>query len=132
MVRHHQAGHDFALEDVAFHDLGDVSVRFHLIPHAFRIDHDARAHGAMIETAGFVRPDDSFQIEPFRLLFEPGMQGFGAEFRTAAARIVGASLVGADEDMACKAGHDRCYVGIVAVFNRSINRLTSPAAMSRD
>jgi hypothetical protein len=34
--------------------------------------------------------------------------------------------------MACKAGHDRCYVGIVAVFNRSINRLTSPAAMSRD
>jgi hypothetical protein len=55
-----ETGYDFALDDMALHNFRHVGFGFDLIPHAFRIDHDARPFGAMIETAGFIGTNDVF------------------------------------------------------------------------
>lgn len=76
MIRHEQASHDFTVQNVPFHNFGDVGFCFHAVPDAFGIDHDAWPLGAVIETAGLVRADNVFQVQALRFGFKTGMEGF--------------------------------------------------------
>lgn len=76
MVRHEQTGHDFAVQNVTFHDFGDIGIRFHAVPDAFGIDHDAGSLGAMIETACLVRADDVLQVQALGFRLKAGVQSF--------------------------------------------------------
>lgn len=76
MVRHEQTGHDFAVQNVTFHDFGDIGIRFHAVPDAFRIDHDTGSLGAMIQTAGLIRADDVLQVEALGFRLKAGVQSF--------------------------------------------------------
>ena len=102
MIGHDETGHNFALDNVALHDFRHVGFGFDLIPHAFRIDHDARPLSAMIETPGFIGSHNVFQVQPLRFLFEVGVERLGSKLRAASTRIVGAPLVGTDENMSGK------------------------------
>ena len=104
MVGHEETSHDFALHYVAFHDFRHIGVRFDAVPDSFGINDDAGSEGAMVETSGFIRANHILEVEPLRFLLEPGMQRLGSEFRAAAARIVGASLVGTNENMSRECG----------------------------
>ena len=90
LIGHEQSFDELSLYDVTLHDFLHVSLGGDAVPHSFGIDHHARSLGAIIQTARFVRADDPFEIESFRLLLETGVQRFGAELGTAASRIVGA------------------------------------------
>ena len=117
MIRHQQAGHDFALHDMPFHDFRDVRVRFDAVPHAFGVDDDAGALRTMVQAAGFVRAHDVLQIQALGFGLEAGVQGFRTQFRAAASRIVRGALVDTDEDMAFKRRQriPVCYACMVAV-----------------
>ena len=106
MAGQDETGHDFAFDDMALHDFRHIGFGFDLIPHAFWVDDDARSFGAMVETAGFIGADDVFQVQPFRFLFETGVERFRSELRAAPAWIIGASLVGTDENMTGKGRHE--------------------------
>ena len=102
MIGHDETGHNLGFDDVALHDFRHVGFGFDLIPHAFRIDHDARPLSAMIETPCFISSHDVFQVQPLRFLFEAGVERLGSKFGAAPTRIVGAPLVGTDENMSGK------------------------------
>ena len=74
MIRHDQARDNFALYDMPLHDLRHVGFRFHAIPYAFRVNDDTRPFGAVVEAAGFIRPDNVFQIESLGFLLEMCVQ----------------------------------------------------------
>ncbi len=107
MIGHDQSCYDLALDDVALHDFRHVGFGFDLIPHAFWIDHDARSFGAMVEAPGFIGADDVFQIQPLRFLLEVGVERLRSKLGATSTRIVGAPLVGTDEDVAFITRHDR-------------------------
>ena len=117
MIRHQQAGDDFAIEDMPFHDFRDVGVRFDAVPDAFGIDDDAGPLRAMVQTAGFVRADDVFQVQTLGFSLEAGVKAFRTQFRAAAPGIVRAALVDTDEDMALERRQriPVCYACMVAV-----------------
>lgn len=79
MVRHQQAGHDFAFDHVSFHDLRHIGFRFHGVPDPLRINHHTGSQRTVVETAGFIGPDDVLQIEAFGFLLESCMQSFGSQ-----------------------------------------------------
>ena len=104
MIRHEQAGHDFAVDHVALHNFGDISLGFHAIPNTFRINDHTRPQGAVIKAAGFIGTHDIFQIQALGFVLEPGMQRFRSQFRAAASRVVRATLVDANENMTLERG----------------------------
>lgn len=105
MVGHEQSGHDLTLHDMPFHDLGHIGLRADPIPDSLRVDDHAGSHLAMVEAAGLVCADDSFEVQPFRFILEMGVELFRAQIGAAAARIVFGALVGADKDMTLKWRH---------------------------
>ena len=117
MIRHQQAGHDLAVDDMPFHDFRDVGVRFDAVPHAFGIDDDAGPLRTMIQAAGLVRPHDVLQVQALGFRLEAGVQGLRAQFRAAAPRILRGALVDTDEDMALERRQriPVCYACMVAV-----------------
>ena len=66
MIRHEQAGYDFAFQNMPFHNLRHVRFCLHAIPHALWVHHDAWSLGAMVQTAGLIRADNILQIQAFR------------------------------------------------------------------
>jgi hypothetical protein len=62
MIWHDQARDDFAPYDVAFHNFGDVSVRFHGVPDTLGVDDHTGALGAMVEATGLIRTHDIFEV----------------------------------------------------------------------
>ena len=76
MVWHDQAGDDFAFDDVALHNFGDVGFGLDTVPDALRIDHNTGSLRAMVETAGLVGSHDILQIETLGFLLEMSVQGF--------------------------------------------------------
>ena len=73
MIRHEQAGHHFAFQNMPFHDLRHIGFCLHAVPHALRVHHNARSLGAMVQTARLIRADDILQIQALRLRLEAGM-----------------------------------------------------------
>jgi len=112
MIGHDKTGHNFALDDVAFHDFRHVGVGFDLIPHPFWIDHDARSLSTMIEAPGFIGPYDILQVQPFRFLLEARVERFRSKLGAAPTGIVGASLVCADENMSGECRHEWFLLGL--------------------
>jgi len=106
MIGHDEAGDDLALDNVALHDFRHVGFGFDLIPHAFRVNHDARPFGTMIETSGFIGAYDAFQVQPLRFLLEAGVKRLRSELGAASTGIVGASLVGTDENVTGEGRHE--------------------------
>jgi len=76
MVRHDQACHDFALDDMALHDFRHVGFGFDAVPHTFRVDDDTRPFSAMVEATGLICTHDVLQIEPLRFLLEMRVEKF--------------------------------------------------------
>lgn len=105
MVRHEQSGDNLALDDMPFHDLGHIGFRPHPVPDAFRVDDDAGPHLAMVEASSLVGADGPFEIQPFGLTLEMGVELLGAQVRATAARIILGALVGADKDMTLEWWH---------------------------
>ena len=112
MIGHDETGHNLALDDVALHDFRHIGFGFHLIPHAFGIDHDARPLGTMIETPCFIGSHDVFQVQPLRFLFEAGVERLGSKLGTTPTGIVGAPLVRTDKNMPGKCRHDWFPLGL--------------------
>ena len=106
MIRHNEAGHNLALDDVALHDFRHIGFGFDLIPHAFWIDHDARPFSTMIEAPGLICADNVFQIQPLCFLLEVGMERLRTKLGTAPTGVVGAPLIRTDEDVAFVTRHD--------------------------
>ena len=79
MIWHEQAGNDFAVQDMPFHNFRDVGFSFHTVPDAFWIHDYARSLRTMVKTACLVRADNIFQIQPFRFRLEARMQRFGSQ-----------------------------------------------------
>lgn len=73
---HEEPFDEFSLYDVTLHDFFHVHFGSDAVPYAFGIDHHARPLGAIIEATRFVRANDPFEVEPLRLLFKTGVQGF--------------------------------------------------------
>ena len=71
----------------------------------FRIDHDTRPFGAMIEAPGFIGAHDVFQVQPLRFLLEVSVERLRSQLGAAPAGIVGRTLVGADENMTGECRH---------------------------
>ena len=76
MVGHEQTGHDFAIQNVAFHDFSDIGFRLYTVPDAFGVDHDAGSLSAMVQTSGFIRADDVLQVQALGFRLEAGVQSF--------------------------------------------------------
>ena len=76
MIGHDETGHNLALDDVALHNFRHVTFGFDLIPHTFRIDHNARPLGTVIEAPGLISAYDIFQIQPFCFLLEVRVKRF--------------------------------------------------------
>ena len=102
MLGHNEPCDDVAVYDVALHDFSDVGFSLHLIPHTFRINHHTGPLGAMIEAASFIGAHDVFQVQPLRFLFKAGVERLRSKLGAAPTGIVGAPLIGADEDMSFK------------------------------
>jgi len=60
VIGHNETGDDLAFDNVTLHDFRHVGLGLDLIPHTFRIDHDTRPFGAMIEAPGFIGTDNVF------------------------------------------------------------------------
>ena len=76
LMGHEEPFDEFSLYDVTLHDFFHVHFGSDAVPYAFGIDHHARPLGAIIEATRFVRANDPFEVEPLRLLFKTGVQGF--------------------------------------------------------
>jgi hypothetical protein len=106
MLGHDEASHDLALDNVTLHDFRHVGFGFNLIPHAFWIDHNARPLSTMIEAPSFIGADNVFQVQPLRFLLKTGVERLRSQLGTAPTRIVGAPLIGTDENMSLKPWHE--------------------------
>jgi len=99
MIGHDETGHNLALDDMPLHDFRHVGFGLNLIPHAFRVDHDARSLGTVIETPGLIGAYDVFQVQPFRFLLKVRVKRFRSKSRAAPTGIVRTPLVCTDENM---------------------------------
>ena len=105
MARHQQAFHQFTLDHVSFHDFGHVGFIAHPIPDPFRINDDARAIFAMIQTSRLVGANHAMEPEPLNFLFEEGVKFHGSIVRATSPRISFRALVDADKNMMFEATH---------------------------
>ncbi len=105
MVGHEQSGDDLSVQNMPFHDLCDVGFCPDPVPYSFRIDHYTRAQIAMIQAAGFVGANKTFEIQSLCLALEMRVKFFRSQVRTTAARIVFGTLVRTDEDVPLKRWH---------------------------
>jgi hypothetical protein len=112
VIGHKETSYDLTSDNVTLHDFRHVGLGFDLIPHAFGIDYYARPFGAVIETSSFIGADDVFQVQPLRFLFKAGVESFRAQLRAAPTGIVGAPLVGTDENMTSECRHEQFLLGL--------------------
>src|SRR5262245_9678773 len=104
MVGHEQAGHDFTVHNVPFHDFRHVGIGFHTVPDTFRVNHHAGTECAMVETAGLVRAHDVLEIQTLCLLLETVMERLRSKLGATPSGVVRTSLVDADENMSFESG----------------------------
>ena len=76
MIRHEQTGHDFALQNMPFHDFRNIGFVAYPVPDSFRINHDAGTQVAMVEAPRFVRAHQPLQVQAFRFALEMGVELF--------------------------------------------------------
>ena len=105
MIGHDEAGHDLTLDDVAVHDFHHIGLGLHLIPHALRIDYDARSLSTMIEASGFIGTYNVFQVPPLRFLLEERMERLRSKLGAASTGIIRAPLIRTDENVAFVTRH---------------------------
>ncbi len=134
MIGHQQPGDRFALENVAFHDFRYVGFAADPIPNPFRVYHDAGAVLAVVQAAGLVRSDSTFQAQSFYFFLEKRMQLLGALIRTATARVLFGPLIDTDEYMVFENGHRQScdQVGMTTVCIRAMSCCTSEGSRSGD
>ena len=126
MVGHEQSRDDLALHNMFFHDLCHVGFCTDPIPHSLGIDHHTGAQLAMVKAAGFIGAYQTFEIQPLCFALEMRVKFFRAQICATAARVVLGTLVRTDENVSLKWWHTvGCYTGMVRVFSRSINSVTS-------
>jgi hypothetical protein len=106
MTRHQKAFDYFTLENVSFHQFGHIGFRADPIPGAFGIDHHARPIFAMVQAAGLIGPNRSFDAKPLDLFFKEGMQPFGSLIGTAPARVAFGPLIDTDKNMMGEGRHE--------------------------
>jgi hypothetical protein len=106
MAGHQKPFDDFTLENVAFHQFGHIGFRADPIPGALGINHDARPIFAMIQTAGLIRSNRSFDSQPLHLFFKEGMQSLRSLIGTAPARVAFRSLIDTDKNMMGEGRHE--------------------------
>ena len=106
MPGHEQAFHQFALDHVAFHDFRDVGFIADPIPDAFRINDDAGAIFAMIQTSGLVGTDGTLETQTLNFLLEERVQLRGPVIGTAPSRVALGALIDADKNMMLESTHD--------------------------
>lgn len=106
MTRHQKPFDDFTLENVSLHQFRHIGFRADPIPGAFGIDHHAGSIFAMIQAAGLIGPNRTFDTQPFDLFFKEGMQTFGPAFGTAPARVALGPLIDADKNMMGEGRHE--------------------------
>lgn len=106
MTRHQKPFDDFTLENVSLHQFRHIGFRADPIPGAFGIDHHAGSIFAMIQAAGLIGPNRTFDTQPFDLFFKEGMQTFGSAFGTAPARVALGPLIDADKNMMGEGRHE--------------------------
>jgi hypothetical protein len=90
---------------MAVEDFLGVLSRRDLIPNPLGVDDDGGSPGAVIETAGRIRPDPVFQSPFFQLGLEEFPDFLGTSGTAAASWVIGIPAVRADEDMFFKRGH---------------------------
>lgn len=106
VIGHEQAFHQFTFDHVPFHNFRHVGFIPHPIPDAFRINDDAGAIFAMIQTPRFVGTDDTFEPEALDFLFEEGVQFHGPVIGAAPSRVALGPLINANENMMLESTHD--------------------------
>ena len=109
MAGHQKPFDDFTLENVAFHQFGHIGFRADPIPGALGINHDARPIFAMIQTAGLIRSNRSFDSQPLHLFFKEGMQSLRSLIGTAPARVAFRSLIDTDKNMMGEGRHESTF-----------------------
>jgi hypothetical protein len=109
MAGHQEPFDDFTLENVAFHQFRHIGFRADPIPGALGIDHDAWPIFAMIQTAGLIGSNRSFDPQPFHLFFKEGMQSLRSLIGTAPARVAFRPLIDTDKNMMGEGGHESTF-----------------------
>ena len=105
MSGHEEAFHQFALDHVPFHNFRDVGFIPHPIPDAFRINDDAGAVFAMIQTTRLVGADDAFEPKSLDFLFEEGVKFHGPVIGAAPSGVALGPLINANENMMLESTH---------------------------
>ena len=105
MAGHQEPIDDFAVHDMALHDLSHVGLRPDPVPDPLRVDHNTGPVLTMIQAPGLIRAHGPLQSQPLHLFLEEGLQPLGAAIRTATLRIALRPLVHADENVMLKCGH---------------------------
>lgn len=126
MIGHEQSGYDFPLHDMPFHDLCDVCFCADPVPHSLGIDHHTGAEFAMVQAAGLIGTNETFDIQSLGFALEMCVKFFRAQICATTTRIVLRTLVGTHKDMSLKRWHKTAdYTGMVRVLSRSIRSVTS-------
>src|SRR5688500_3939834 len=86
-------------DQMRLHDLVDIVDRDAAVPHPFGIDDSDRTELARIEAAASVCANARLQLVGVDQFLEAGADLVGALFAARSARILGISLVRADEDV---------------------------------
>lgn len=102
MVGHEQSGNNLAFQDMPLHNFCHVGLSSDPVPHSLRIDHHTGTQLAMVEAAGFISANKTFEIQPLRFILEVRMKFFRTQVCTTAARIVFLTLIRTDEDVSLK------------------------------
>jgi hypothetical protein len=97
---------NFAGDDGAGDDPGDVLELDAAVPDALGVDDDGRAMLALVETTGVVGPDPSAEAGGFEFFFEGVAQRLVAVRVAATATMTGGALVAANEDVVAECGHN--------------------------
>ena len=105
MIGHEQALDNFPLHHVTFHDFRHIGFGPHPIPDAFRVDDNAGAVLAVIQTAGLVRSYRTLQAQPLDLFLEKGLQPLGPLVGATASRVAFRALVHTDKEVMRKGRH---------------------------
>ncbi len=106
MTRHQKPFDYFTLENVSLHQFRHIGFRADPIPRAFGIDDHAGSIFTMIQAAGLIGPNRTFDTQPLDLFFKEGMQTFGSAFSTASARVPLGPLINADKNMVSEGRHE--------------------------
>src|SRR6187549_3302524 len=105
-LRHQQARHRRAADDVLLDDLVHVGFGHPAVPYGLGIDDDGRALLTLVEAPGLVGTDAAVQAALGQRLLERLLQRFATRRVTAPTDVPRLAPVAADEDVLVERGHD--------------------------